>query len=154
MRSTGAGRTSGFSGSFFAGNVITPKADGLRVAAYAETFDQIEQFKEILEKAALFSTVRLYTMEVSKIDRHSLQSVAVTGTSRGAFAGSLGSSTRETGRAAYLRRRAARGAQRGSRAPSRGLSAYTPGSYGYQSPFQLKEPDMVFAFTIDVQLRT
>jgi len=143
-----------------AGGAIA-KVDGLSISAYAETYDQIEEFKETLKSAKLFSNVVLYTTNVTKVDRRSLQQLGGSTASymggaprRGGASvrgGRFGSS-RTGGGSSYGPGRAGGrfGGRAGGRFGGRRSSMMgVPGGYQAQ---QLSEENMVFSFMIDVKL--
>jgi type IV pilus assembly protein PilM len=157
-RRGGGGSPAMSSGALARGGGATTKVDGLSISAYAETYDQIEEFREALKSTALFSNVVLYTTNVTKVDRLSLQQVggstisSMGGASRRGGPSAAGRFGRTTGGSSYGAGRAGGrfGGLAGGRFGSRGSSMMgVPG--GYQAA-QFSEENMVFSFTIDVKL--
>jgi len=131
-------------GALGAGASITlPQVDGLRIAGYAEQLSQIEEFRDALKKLPMFSEVFLYSRNITRVDKYSLQSGGTGGVYGG---GASGMGGMFGGGGGDGERRSFGGLLGG------GFSGMNPGAgQMYQSP-QLAEKNQVFAFTIDVKI--
>jgi len=167
-RMAGGGRTS--LGGRAAGGAI-PTRNGLSIAAYAESFDKIEEFEKALKaKEPLFTEVALYEMQVTKVSKQALRQTGVVGAARGGAGGMMPS--RMGGRGSSMMGSRGRFGSRGmgragmsrTGGPSRGASMMRAGrrtssmgrigggvGYGYQS-MEIPAADLAFSFTVDVKI--
>jgi type IV pilus assembly protein PilM len=144
-RSQGRGGRGAARGRSGGGTGAIQKVNGLSISAYADTYDQIEEFRDALSASKTFSDVLLYTTNVSKVNKYSLRQTGGTATSFSGRSSMGGPSSRFGGGG---RARGRRGGPGGRRPMGGRARSFAP---GYSSA-PVSEENLVYSFMIDVKL--